>query len=99
MTENPMSCLWRKLSGNILILAKLFEFIKVVEISHVQALGSVDDKITFSFGHFLRNRLKTHLDLVVHMFSPKFEHIPLPSSNIRLESLEGLQWRGRVDKL
>jgi hypothetical protein len=76
MTENPMSRLWRKLSSNALISAKLSEFMKVVEIAHVQVLGSVEDERTFSLLAFLksklRNRLTTHLDLVVRMFAQDF---------------------------
>jgi hypothetical protein len=41
ITENPMSRLWRKLSSNALMLAKLSEFMKVIVISHVQVLSSV----------------------------------------------------------
>jgi hypothetical protein len=76
MTENPMSQLWRKLSSNALISAKLSEFMKVAEIAHVQVLGSVEDERTFSSLSFLksklRNRLTTHLDLVVRMFAQDF---------------------------
>jgi hypothetical protein len=76
MTENPMSRLWRKLSSNALISAKLSEFMKVAEIAHVQVLGSVEDERTFSSLSFLksklRNRLTTHLDLVVRMFAQDF---------------------------
>jgi hypothetical protein len=74
--ENPMSRLWRKLSSNGLMSAKLSEFMKVAEIAHVQVLGSVEDERTFSSLSFLknklRNRLTTHLDLVVRMFSHNF---------------------------
>ena len=79
MTENPMSRLWRKLSSNALISAKLSEFMKVAEIAHVQVLGSVEDERTFSSLAFLksklRNRLTTHLDLVVRMFAQDFYNL------------------------
>ena len=55
---------------------KLYEFMKVVEITHVQVLSSVEDKRTFNSFSFLksklRNQLTTHLDLVVDMFAQDF---------------------------
>ena len=92
MIENPMSCLWCKLSNNALISMKFSEVMKVVEIAHVQVLSSVENERTFNSLSFLksrlRNRLTTHLHLVVCMF-PWFLHlkyIPLPRNNIILES-------------
>lgn len=76
ITRNPMSRLWRKLSSNGFISMKLLEFIKVAKIAHIQVLGSVEDERTFSSLSFLksklRNRLTTHLDLVVRMFAQDF---------------------------
>lgn len=54
---------------------KLYEFMKVVEIAHVQVLGSVEDERTFNSFFIkskLRNQLTTHLDLVVDMFAQDF---------------------------
>ena len=76
MTENLMFHLWHKLSSNALMLMELLEFMKVVEIAHVQVLGSVEDERTFNSLSFLksklRNQLTTHLDLVVDMFAQYF---------------------------
>lgn len=73
MTKNPMSHLWRKLYTNAFISMKLLEFIKVVEVAHVQVLGNVEDERTYSSLSFLKsmlqNRLTTHLDFLVRMFS------------------------------
>ena len=56
ITENPMSmsCLWHKLSSNAFISMKLLVFMKVVEIAHVQMLGSVEDEEHSTPCHFWR---------------------------------------------
>ena len=66
-------------------------------------LGSVEDDRTFNFLLFEQqveelahnpSRLGgPHVCLILlHL-----KHIPLPSSNIRLECSKGLLWRGKVD--
>jgi hypothetical protein len=73
MTKNPLSWLWPKLSSSVLISTKLLEFMKDVEIGHVQVLESVENERTFSSLLFLKNKLRKwltiHLDLVVYMFA------------------------------
>lgn len=62
-------------TSNVLVLMKLYEFMKVVEIAHVQVLGTVEDERTFNSFFIkskLRNQLTTHLDLVVDMFAQDF---------------------------
>lgn len=66
-TNKPMSQFWRKLPSNALILAKLLEFMEVVEIAQVQVLNSV-----MFLKNKLRNWLTTHLDLVVRIFAQDF---------------------------
>jgi hypothetical protein len=55
---------------------KMFELFKLVELVIVMVLGSVEDERTFSTLTFmkskLRNRLTTHLDLVVRMYAQDF---------------------------
>ena len=79
---------------------------RVVEIAHVQVLGSVEDEKTLSSLSFLksklRNRHTTHLDLAVRMFAQGFYTLntfPYQVPNVESESLEGLLWRGRVNVL
>jgi hypothetical protein len=54
----------------------LSEYIKLAEIAVVLVLGSVEDERTFSTLSFmkdkLRNRLQTHLPLVVSMHNQSF---------------------------
>jgi hypothetical protein len=68
--------LWRILSTSRLLACFFPEYFKVVKISMVQFLGSVEDERCFNSFTFckseLRNRLKTNLGLVVRMFSQKF---------------------------
>lgn len=41
MTKNTMSQLWGKVSSNAFISSKLFEFMKVTKIAHIQVLDNV----------------------------------------------------------
>jgi hypothetical protein len=76
MDFNPISRLWKKLTSNALLCARLSEFIKVVELVVVQIMGFVEDERTFSTLTFMKtrmwNRLCEHLDLVVRMFAQPF---------------------------
>jgi hypothetical protein len=90
--KNPVNKLWQKVGQNALMLSRLLEFIKLVEISVTATLGSVEDKRTFSTLGFMkskvRNRLGGHLDTCVKMFSqPFFNQDTFPYS----ESIS--QWR------
>ena len=104
VTKNPMSWVWRKLSSNVLISTKLSEFMKVVEIAHIQVLGSVENERTFSSLSFLKSKLRNQLTWSrlggMHVCTRllHIEHIPLPSNNFKLKWLEGSLWRGRVDE-
>jgi hypothetical protein len=74
--RNPLTKLWQKVSQNTLMTQRLSEFIKVAEIAVTAVLGSVEDERTFSTLAFmkskLRNRLGSHLDTAVKMFSQPF---------------------------
>ena len=73
---NPLTRLWRRIEANALLRHKLSEYMKVVELAVVTVLGSVEDERTFSTLSFmknkLRNRLSTHLPLVVGMHAQDF---------------------------
>jgi hypothetical protein len=58
MTKNPLPWLWPKLSSNVLISTKLLEFMKDVEIAHVQVLESVENERTFSSLLFLKEQVE-----------------------------------------
>jgi hypothetical protein len=70
---NPVTWMWLKIQFSPLLVLKLNEYIKVVEIIMVQVLGSIEDERTFSNLTFMKskltNRLTTHLDLCVRMFT------------------------------
>lgn len=73
---NPLTRLWRRLEASGLLRHKLSEFMKITELAVVSVLGSVEDERTFSTLSFmknkLRNRLSTHLPLVVSMHAQQF---------------------------
>ncbi len=69
----PIIRMWLKIQFSPLLVLKLSEYIKVVEIAMVQILGLVEDERTFDNLAFMKsklcNRLTTHLNLCVHMFT------------------------------
>jgi hypothetical protein len=77
--ENPVTYMWRCIYNNSLLWHSLSEFIKVAEIGICLVLGSVQDKRTLSCVTFMktkvRNRLTTHLPLVVGMKTQSFYDI------------------------
>ena len=70
---NLVSKLWQKLGCNGLLLSKLSEFMRLVEIVITNVMGSVEDERTFSSLKFIKSRLRSwlegNLDTVVHVFS------------------------------
>ena len=73
---NPITKLWQKVGTNGLLLNRLSEFIKVVEIAITAVLGNVEDERIFLNLAFiklkLRNKLGVHLDTCVRLFSQGF---------------------------
>jgi hypothetical protein len=63
-----------------LLVQKLNEYMKVVEIAIVMVLNLVEDERTFSNLAFMKNklcnRLTTHLDLCVHIFTYNVTNFP-----------------------
>ncbi len=47
MDLNPLSRLWKKLSSNALLCARLNEFMKVAKLTVVQIMGFVEDERIF----------------------------------------------------
>jgi hypothetical protein len=64
------------LSNNQFLSHLLSKWLKLIELSMAMVMGNIEDERCFSNMGFmknkLRNRLKTHLDLVVRMFAQKF---------------------------
>jgi hypothetical protein len=75
-TVNPVTRMWLSIDGNSYLRHSLSEFMKVAELGITMVLGSVQDERTFSTMSFLktkvRNRLTTHLPLVVSMKCQNF---------------------------
>ena len=69
---NHVKKLWQKLGCNGLLLSKLSEFMRLVEIAITTVLDSVKDERTFSSLKFiksrLRSRLEGNLDILVSVF-------------------------------
>jgi hypothetical protein len=65
----PFTKLWITLSSSQILVKKILEYIKLVELIIVQVIGLVEDYICFSTLTFmktkLRNILTTHLELIL----------------------------------
>jgi hypothetical protein len=55
--------LWVKVRQNTLILNRLSEFIKVVELTVTVVLGSVEDERTFSTLGFMKSKIRNRLGI------------------------------------
>ncbi len=77
---NLVTRMWLKIQSFPLLVLKLSEYIKVVEIAMVQVLGLIEDERIFNNLVFMKTklhkRLTTHLDLCVHMFTHAIALIP-----------------------
>jgi hypothetical protein len=73
---NPVTRCWRTIDNNAMLRHGLSKYLKVAEIAIAMVLSSVQDERTFSTVSFmksrLRNRLTTHLELVVGMKAQSF---------------------------
>jgi hypothetical protein len=78
-TVNPLTKLWRIIDASNMLRHGLSEYLTLAEIAIVLVLGSVEDERTFSTLSFMkdrvRNRLETHLPMVVTMHSQSFYDI------------------------
>jgi hypothetical protein len=62
-----MTRLWHQLVTNSLLVAHLFEFMKLIELAIIQNVGTVEDERTFSTLFFYNVQ-------VVKLFGRAFEH-------------------------
>lgn len=75
---NPINRFWWKFSMLAILTHKLFEYMKLFEITIVQVLSFVENKHTFnivSFMNELWNRLNIHLDLCTKFIMSNFLHL------------------------
>ncbi len=55
---NLITKLWKQLASNVIVVNKLLEYLKFVELANVMVLGNVEDKGTFSNVKFLELELQ-----------------------------------------
>ncbi len=68
--------MWKRFVFNVILINRIFEYFKLVELAIALILKSVEDEHAFSIVTFmkskLRNRLTTNLDLVIRMYVQDF---------------------------
>jgi hypothetical protein len=68
--------MWRLLIASQVLVCSFLKYVKLVEMAIVQIVGNVKDECCFFTLAFmkskLRNKLTTHLPLVVWMFAHQF---------------------------
>ncbi len=73
---NPLTKMWHLVTTSWILVSNFLEYVKLVKLAMVQVVGNVEDESCFSTLAFkkskLRNRLTTHLPLVVRMFAQHF---------------------------
>ncbi len=73
---NPTIKMWAQLTTNVIVTQKLSKFFKLVEITIVMVVGSVEDERTLSTINFMKSKLcncfTTHLNLVVWIYAQFF---------------------------
>jgi hypothetical protein len=74
--ETLMIKLWHQLTTNNLFIQHLSKFMRIVELTIVQVIGTAEDERTFSTLTFmkskLRNQLARHLNIAIRMFVQDF---------------------------
>jgi hypothetical protein len=64
--------MWKRLAFNVILINRIFEYFKLVELVIVLILKSVEDEHAFSIITFMKSKLKnlltTNVDLVVKMY-------------------------------
>jgi hypothetical protein len=55
--DNPLMKLWHQLATNNLLVVRIFEFMKLVELANVQIIRSVENERTFSTLNFMKSKL------------------------------------------
>jgi len=68
--------MWRRFASNVILKDRISEYFKLVELTIVVILGSVENEHSFSTITFmkskLRNQLTINLDMVVKMYAQDF---------------------------
>ncbi len=53
-SKNPTSKMWGHLISNVIVVFKLFEYVKLVEIAIVMFISTVEDELTYCTMTFLK---------------------------------------------
>jgi hypothetical protein len=73
---NPLTQIWKTLDAFRVLMHSFLKYFKLVKMTIVHVLGSVEDDKCFSSLGFIKNKLQAtldpHLPLVVGMYSQKF---------------------------
>ena len=73
---NPRTKLWKMIDSGTMLCHGLSEYLKLAKVAIGLILGSIEDEYIFSTLSFmkdkLRNRLQTHLPMVVTMHGQTF---------------------------
>ncbi len=90
---DPCTKIWTNLANNQLFFHWLLEWLKLIKLSTAMIMGNVEDERCLSNMGFmknkLRNKLATHLDLVVRMFAHKFFTLNIFPFNATMSSCHG----------
>jgi hypothetical protein len=73
---NPLTKMWHLVTTSQILVSSFLEYVKFVELVMIHIIGNVEDEKYFSTLAFmkskLRNKLTTHLLIVVCMFAQQF---------------------------
>jgi len=98
---NPFIRIWITFSTFKVLQSTLSKYFKLVKITTVQVLGSMEDEQTFSTLYFmkskLRNKLNEHLHVVVRMYSQTFFTLENFMYNVAFEEWQKLKDRRTKD--
>jgi hypothetical protein len=50
--------MWRRFASSVILKGRIYEYFKLVELTIVVVLGSVEDERTFSIVIFMKSKLK-----------------------------------------
>jgi len=98
---NPFIRIWITFSTFKVLQSTLSKYFKLVKITTIQVLGSMEDEQTFSTLYFmkskLRNKLNEHLHVVVRMYSQTFFTLENFMYNVAFEEWQKLKDRRTKD--
>jgi len=68
--------MWRRFASNVILKYRIYEYFKLIELTIVAILGSVENEFTFFTITFMKSKLKNqltiYLDMAVRMYAQDF---------------------------